>query len=178
MQMSATEHTALHGAAGSHTSPSTPPLLQEVLSFNLGQEQYGIDILKVQEIRGYTAPTRIAGASHEVKGVMNLRGDVVPIIDLRLKFGLPDAFDDATVTIILSVANRVFGIVVDGVSDVRSLPGSSVKPAPTLDSGAAQSFITGLATLSEGDPSKLLILIDIERLITGVDLDTAGRLVQ
>src|SRR5262245_985029 len=104
---------------------------REFLTFRLGAEEYGIEILKVQEIRGWEVPTAIAGTPEFIKGVINLRGTIVPIVDLRLKFGLEKAaYDEFTVVIILSVARRVVGIVVDAVSDVVTLQPQQIKPAP------------------------------------------------
>jgi purine-binding chemotaxis protein CheW len=148
------------------------------LSFRLGDEEYGIDILKVQEIRGYEAPTRIAGAPAFIKGVVNLRGVIVPIVDLRLKFGLDSAaYDGFTVAIILNVAARVVGIVVDSVSDVVELTLEQVRPAPEFNGAVDANHITGLGALRQGETERLLILTDIEQLIGSadmglVDLDT------
>jgi purine-binding chemotaxis protein CheW len=148
---------------------------QEYLTFRLGGEEYGIDILKVQEIRGYDAVTRIANAPSFIKGVINLRGVIVPIIDLRVKFNLGDAkYDAFTVVIILNVANRVVGVVVDSVSDVLELNGEQIKPAPEFSSMLDASYITGLGSVKtsvEGkDDERMLILVDIERLMTGSDM--------
>ncbi|HYP34257.1 MAG TPA: chemotaxis protein CheW, partial [Burkholderiaceae bacterium] len=116
---------------------------REYLSFKLGAEEYGIDILKVQEIRGYENPTRIANAAHFIKGVVNLRGVIVPIVDLRLKLGCGADFNAFTVVIVLNVKGRVIGAVVDSVSDVCELGGDMIKPAPLMNSGVDMSFITG-----------------------------------
>src|SRR5512135_2459991 len=104
---------------------------REYLTFSLGQEEYGIDILKVQEIRGYDTVTRIANSPAFIKGVINLRGIIVPIVDMRIKFNLDHAdYNEMTVVIILNVAGRVIGMVVDGVSDVITLKSEQIKPAP------------------------------------------------
>ena len=109
---------------------------EEFLSFRLGAEEYGIDILKVQEIRGYESVTRIANAPSFIKGVTNLRGTIVPIVDLRLKFGLGEpTYDSFTVVIILNVARRVVGVVVDSVSDVTELTAEQIRPAPDFSTG-------------------------------------------
>lgn len=106
---------------------------QEFLVFTLGDEEYGIDILKVQEIRGYDQVTRIANTPSFIKGVTNLRGVIVPIIDLRVKFSQQDvSYNDNTVVIVLNFSQRVVGIVVDGVSDVLSLSADQIRPAPSL----------------------------------------------
>ncbi|HBZ75578.1 MAG TPA: chemotaxis protein CheW, partial [Leclercia adecarboxylata] len=107
------------------------PSGQEFLVFTLGDEEYGIDILKVQEIRGYDQVTRIANTPDFIKGVTNLRGVIVPIVDLRVKFSQGDVeYDDNTVVIVLNLGQRVVGIVVDGVSDVLSLTAEQIRPAP------------------------------------------------
>jgi len=135
---------------------------RELLTFTLGAESYGLDILKVQEIRGYEPPTRIANAPDFIKGVINLRGHIVPIIDLRLKLSVGEArYDGSTVVIILNVLGRVVGVVVDGVSDVITLPEDAVKPAPEFGSVLDTQYIMGLATV-EG---QLLIITDIEKLM-------------
>jgi len=135
---------------------------RELLTFTLGTESYGLDILKVQEIRGYEPPTRIANAPDFIKGVINLRGHIVPIVDLRLKLSVGEArYDGSTVVIILNVLGRVVGVVVDGVSDVITLPEDAVKPAPEFGSVLDTQYILGLATV-EG---QLLIITDIEKLM-------------
>lgn len=141
--------------------------LREMLTFRLGDEEYGIDILRVQEIRGYEAPTRIANAPAHVKGVINLRGVIVPIVDLRLKFGLAEAgYDRFTVVIILNVGQRVVGAVVDSVSDVIEIAPDQVRAAPELEAGVDASHITGIGTLGE----RMLVLIDIERLMLSTQM--------
>ena len=142
---------------------------REFLTFKLGGEEYGIDILKVQEIRGYEAVTRIANAPAFIKGVVNLRGVIVPIVDLRVKFALGEArYDAFTVVIILNVGGRVVGAVVDSVSDVLELGEGQIKPAPELDSLLQAGHILGLGTAAGGE--RLLILLDIERLIGSAEL--------
>ena len=155
--------TALHGAT------------REYLSFKLGAEEYGIDILKVQEIRGYENPTRIANAAHFIKGVVNLRGVIVPIVDMRLRFGLSDVqYNSFTVVIILNIANRTVGMVVDSVSDVLELGKDHIKPAPELNSSVDSSFITGIGTIKTGqgdnESERMLILMDIEGLMSSADM--------
>jgi purine-binding chemotaxis protein CheW len=144
----------------------------EFLTFRLGVESYGIEILKVQEIRGWEVPTAIANTPAFIKGVINLRGIIVPIVDLRLKFGLGNAtYDSLTVVIILSVARRVVGIVVDAVSDVVTLLPQDVRPAPEFGAALDTRFITGLGTLGE----RMLILADIERLMTSRDMQLVAQ---
>ena len=140
----------------------------EFLTFRLGIESYGIEILKVQEIRGYEAPTAIANAPAFIKGVINLRGVIVPILDLRIKFQLSQAnYDEFTVAIILNVAGRVVGVVVDSVSDVLTLANDSIRPTPEFASAAFDTrYITGLGTVDD----RMLILLDIEKLMTGADM--------
>ena len=135
---------------------------QEFLTFRLGEEEYAIDILKVQEIRGYDAVTRIAGAPEFVKGVINLRGTIVPIVDLRIKLKMGTIeYTPFTVTIILNVGERVVGIVVDSVSDVVGMDAGQIRPAPDFASGLDTSYILGLGTLDE----RMLIVVDIEKLM-------------
>ncbi|MBN8486280.1 MAG: chemotaxis protein CheW [Burkholderiales bacterium] len=144
---------------------------REYLSFKLGHEEYGIDILKVQEIRGYEQPTRIANAPHFIKGVVNLRGVIVPIVDMRLRFELPDVkYDAFTVVIILNIAHRTVGMVVDSVSDVLELPAGQIKPAPEFNGAIDASYITGLGTIKHGDDERMLILMDIEQMMTSADM--------
>jgi purine-binding chemotaxis protein CheW len=146
--------------------PVTPK--KEFLTFRLGSESYGIDILKVQEIRGYEQPTTIANAPAFIKGVINLRGVIVPILDLRVKFRLPETkYDEFTVVIILNVASRVVGVVVDSVSDVLSLDPDAIRPTPEFASATFDTkYITGLANLDDG----MLIMLDIEKLMTSSDM--------
>ncbi|WP_374351781.1 chemotaxis protein CheW [Chitinimonas sp.] len=142
----------------------------EYLVFTLGREEYGIDILKVQEIRGYDHVTGIANTPAFIKGVINLRGIIVPIVDLRIKFALGEpSYDQFTVVIILNVARRVIGIVVDGVSDVITLNGEQIKPAPEFGATLNTEFIQGLGTVEE----RMIILADIERLLTSREMQLA-----
>lgn len=147
---------------------------QQVLTFVLGSETYGVDILRVQEIRGWSAVTRIPHAPVHVLGVLNLRGSIVPIVDLRMRFALERAeYTNLTVIVVLSVhsasGRRDFGVVVDGVSDVVSVDESAVKPAPDLGSRAATEHIRGLVSVAE----RMVMLLDIDQLI-GADLIPAG----
>jgi len=137
------------------------------LTFTLGDEEYGIDILTVQEIRGYDAVTTIANMPDFIKGVINLRGIIVPIVDMRIKFSLGDVtYDEMTVVIILNVADRVVGMVVDGVSDVISLNESQIKEAPEFGSVLDTQYLKGLGVVDE----RMLILIDIENLMTSKEM--------
>ncbi len=140
---------------------------REYLTFTLGKEEYGIDILKVQEIRGYEAVTKIANAPEFIKGVVNLRGTIVPIIDMRIKFSLGNAeYNQFTVVIILNVAARVVGMVVDSVSDVIQLSAGQIRPAPDFSSTFDTRYITGLGTVDQ----RMLILVDIEKLMSASDM--------
>lgn len=140
---------------------------QEFLVFTLGDEEYGIEILKVQEIRGYDQVTRIANTPEFIKGVTNLRGVIVPIIDLRVKFSQPDVeYNDNTVVIVLNLEHRVVGIVVDGVSDVLSLTHEQIRPAPEFAVTMSTEYLTGLGALGE----RMLILVDIEKLLSSEEM--------
>lgn len=141
---------------------------RELLTFSLGNEEYGIDILKVQEIRGYDAVTAIANTPKFIKGVINLRGIIVPIIDMRIKFGFGCVtYDQFTVVIILNVANRVVGIVVDGVSDVIALRSDQLKPPPESTASLNTQYIIGLGAVDD----RMIILLDIEKLMISRDMD-------
>jgi len=145
----------------------------EVLSFRLGKEEYGISILKVQEIRGYDAVTRIANAPAFLKGVINLRGQIVPIVDMRIRFALGQAeYDAFTVVIILNIGRQVIGMVVDSVSDVVTLAPEQVRPAPSIGGGIDADHLLGLGTVGE----RMLILLDIERLMASPDMGLATTL--
>ena len=168
----------VHGAVAA--APVEPPPAsanpREVLSFRLGSEEYGIDILRVQEIRSFETCTHLANTPAFIKGVVNLRGVIVPIIDLRLKFGLDEAqFNDSTVTIVLTVAGRVVGVVVDSVSDVLQLAPDQIQPPPAFNGNVQAEHITGVATVQNGDARRMLILLDIERLMTGFDMGLFER---
>ena len=140
---------------------------REYLTFRLDQEEYGIDILKVQEIRGYEKPTRIANAPGFIKGVVNLRGTIVPIVDMRLKFNCAQAeYNSFTVVIILNLRSRIVGIVVDSVSDVMELAPENGKAAPEIDSSIDSSAVVGLGSVGE----RMLILLDIEKLMSSMDM--------
>ena len=139
----------------------------EYLTFTLGPEEYGMDILKVQEIRGYDAVTKIANAPDFIKGVINLRGVIVPIVDLRIKFRLGDpTYDQFTVVIILNIGKRVMGIVVDGVSDVIQLNADNLRPAPEFGSILDTRYILGLGTVDE----RMIIIVDIEKLMSSQEM--------
>ncbi|WP_054180680.1 chemotaxis protein CheW [Trabulsiella odontotermitis] len=143
------------------------PTGQEFLVFTLGDEEYGIDILKVQEIRGYDQVTRIANTPTFIKGVTNLRGVIVPIVDLRVKFSQQEVeYDENTVVIVLNLSQRVVGIVVDGVSDVLSLTSDQIRPAPEFAVTLSTEYLTGLGALGD----RMLILVNIEKLLNSEEM--------
>jgi purine-binding chemotaxis protein CheW len=142
--------------------------VSEYLTFTLGSEEYAIDILKVQEIRGYEQPTLIANSPAFIKGVINLRGIIVPIVDLRIKFNLSTVeYTPFTVVIILNIAGRVIGVVVDSVSDVLTLSGQQIRPAPDFSATFDTKYILGLATVDD----RMFIVTDIEQLMTSSDME-------
>lgn len=148
--------------------------VQEFLAFTLGQEEYGIDILKVQEIRGYEAVTRIANAPNFLKGVINLRGIIVPIVDMRIKFNLGEpTYDQFTVVIILNIEGRIVGMVVDSVSDVMTLLPEQVRPAPEMGTTFSGDFLIGLGTLEE----RMLILVDIVKLMSSAEMGLVDEVI-
>ena len=139
----------------------------EFLTFTLGNEEYAIEILKVQEIRGYDAVTHIVNAPSFIKGVVNLRGIIVPIVDMRIKFNLPNVdYNEFTVVIILNISGRVMGIVVDSVSDVITLSDEQIKPAPDFSAHMDTGYLIGLGTVNE----RMLILMDIEKLMSSREM--------
>ncbi len=158
----ATGTTPSRAPAATPAAPASARIT-EFLAFKLGGEEYGIDILRVQEIRSYEKPTRIANAPHHILGVVNLRGLIVPIVDLRLKFQLePAAYDGFTVTIVLGMGSRVVGIVVDAVSDVITLAPEQLRPVPELHSSIDSEHLLAIGAVDE----RMLILMDIEKLMT------------
>ena len=161
------QHVAQHEAARAQTHAGG-----EFLTFRLGEEEYGIDILRVQEIRSYEQPTRIANSPAFLKGVVNLRGVIVPIVDMRIKFNLGKVeYNEFTVVIILNVSGRVVGMVVDSVSDVITLESEQIKEAPQFSGTSGTDYITGIGTLAD----RMLILIDIERLMLSRDMGLADE---
>ena len=155
-------------------SASTAPSAQ-YLTFQLGEEEYGIDILKVQEIRSYERPTRMAQAPEFIKGVTDLRGVIVPIVDLRLMLRCPKAnYTDFTVVIILNVRGMVIGVVVDAVADVVALTRDMIKPAPQLQTQLDATFVTGIASVDQ----RMLVMMDIEALLESAELGLVVKGVQ
>ncbi|HUW50066.1 MAG TPA: chemotaxis protein CheW [Sulfuricella sp.] len=144
----------------------------EFLTFTLGHEEYGMEITKVQEIRGYDAVTKLANTPDFLKGITNLRGIIVPIIDMRIKFNLEHAeYNDLTVVIIINVAHRVVGMVVDGVSDVITLAPDQIKPAPEFGGAIDTQYVMGIGTVDD----RMLILVDIEKLMSSQDMELVDR---
>ena len=145
----------------------------EYLTFRLGQEEYGIDILRVQEIRSYEQPTRLAHAPDFIKGVIDLRGVIVPIVDLRLKLHCAQAeYTDFTVVIILNVRGTVMGVVVDAVADVVALTREAIKPAPQFQSQLDAAFVTGIARMGD----RMLIMMDIESLLDSAEMGLVAQI--
>jgi purine-binding chemotaxis protein CheW len=154
------------------TSTRSSGASREFLTFTLGHEEYAIDILCVQEIRGYDQVTAIANSPAFIKGVINLRGAIVPIVDLRIKFALESvSYDQFTVVIILSVMNRIIGMVVDSVSDVIALEEEAMRPAPEFGGSFDTRYLMGLATVDE----RMLILVDIEKLMSASDMSLVNE---
>ncbi len=140
-----------------------PAATSQFLTFLLGDEQYGVEILKVQEIRGYSAVTPIPNTPTHIKGVINLRGTVVPVVDLRAKFSLMTAeYNKFTVIIVVTVRDKVMGLVVDGVSDVLDIAATEVRVAPEFGANVDTRFISGMATVGD----RMTVLLDIERLLS------------
>ena len=146
---------------------------EQFLSFILAEEEYAVDILRVQEIKGWTRPTPIPNTPRYLKGVINLRGTIVPIVDLRQRFGLKTLeYGPTTVVIVLRVDSgdreRIMGIVVDAVSEVYNIPTDEVQEAPEIGASLDIEFVKGLATIDE----KMVILLDIDHLLNSGDLST------
>ncbi|WP_116366325.1 chemotaxis protein CheW [Parahaliea mediterranea] len=139
----------------------------EFLVFSLGEEEYAVDILKVQEIRGYDNVTRIANTPDFIKGLANLRGVIVPVVDLRIKFRLDKVeYNEQTVVIVVCIEERIVGIVVDGVSDAMSLTAEQIKPAPEFGVSMPVDYLSGLGSVDD----RMLVLVDIERLLTSEEM--------
>ena len=140
---------------------------QEFLAFTLGSEEYGIDLLRVQEVRSYQEPTRMAHAPSFIKGVINLRGVIVPIIDMRMKFNLAQVnYDEATVVIMLNIGTRVMGMVADGVSDVITLAPEQLRPVPELSSAIGNEHLLAIGSIQD----RMLILLDIVKLMSSAEM--------
>jgi len=140
----------------------------QYLTFALGEEQYGVQILRVQEIKGYTGVTRIPNTPDYVKGVLNLRGTIVPIVDLRMKFGMEQQeYDKKTVIIVVEVKGRIMGIIVDAVSDVMNIAAKDIQPAPEFGGAVDVGFINGIGSYGE----KLVAFLDIDRVLSVAGTD-------
>lgn len=137
-------------------------LQSQYLTVNLAHEEYGIDILAVREIRGWSQVTRIPQAPHYVLGVLNLRGAIVPMLDLRLRFGLErEEYTQTTVTVIVTVAGRLFGVVVDGVSDVMDVSSDRIRPVPDMGTAVDTEYLKGLTSVAE----RMVLLLDVDKLL-------------
>ena len=167
MSLDTTASPAHTSAPKVATLVSAATSLREFLAFKLGPEEYGIDILRVQEIRSYEEPTRIANAPPFIKGVVNLRGVIVPIVDMRLKFNLEQvSYDSFTVVIVLNIGNRVMGMVVDAVSDVITLTPEQLRPVPEFNSAIAGDHLLAIGAVQD----RMLILVDIEKLMASPEM--------
>ncbi|MDP1657139.1 MAG: chemotaxis protein CheW [Hylemonella sp.] len=157
-------------AAHSNSQPSAEQTVAasgQYLTLRLGNEEYAIDILRVQEIRSYEEPTRMVNAPSYIKGVVNLRGVIVPIVDLRMKLNLEKVeYNEFTVVIILNVRGTVIGAVVDSVSDVVTLSAQAIKPAPQFEAAIDARFITGLANVGE----RMLIVMNMDALMSNAEM--------
>ena len=141
--------------------------VREFLAFKLGAEEYGINIQCVQEIRSYEEPTRMANMPAFIKGVVNLRGVIVPILDMRIKFNLESvSYDVFTVVMVLNIGRQVVGLVVDGVTDVITLMSEQLLPVPEFSSAIGSDYLMAIGSLE----SRMLILLDIEKLMTGAEM--------
>jgi purine-binding chemotaxis protein CheW len=146
--------------------------IREFLAFKLGTEEYGIDILRVQEIRSYEAPTRMASAPAHILGVINLRGVIVPILDMRIKLNLTQVdYDTFTVVIVLNIGSQVVGMVVDGVSDVISLTAEQLCTVPEFSSTIGSDHLLAIGSVQE----RMLILLDIDKLMRSPEMGLVGN---
>jgi len=150
------------------TIPAAAPApVRELLAFMLGREAYGIDIRAVREIRAYGGVTAIAGAPAHLKGVINLRGEIVPVVDLRLKFGAGEAgFTPFTLLVVVEAGRRTAGLVVDVVSDVLAVPAGAIRPAPEVAAAFDRGSVVGLATLE----AHMLVVLDVARLLASPEM--------
>ncbi|HED34865.1 MAG TPA: chemotaxis protein CheW [Gammaproteobacteria bacterium] len=153
---------------------------KEFLTFFLAGEEYGVDILRVQEIKGWDSVTNIPNTPDYIRGVINIRGSIVPIIDMRLRFNLEmKEYDATTVVIVLNVvkngkANRTMGVVVDAVSDVYNVPADDVKASPDFGTAVDTEFVTGLATIDE----KMIIVLDIDHMLNAAELAVVDKIAE
>lgn len=169
------EGSAIAPMKAARRSAAAAVPVQEFLAFRLGAEEYGIDILRVQEIRSYEPPTRMANAPNFIKGVVNLRGVIVPIIDMRIKFAIePVHYDGSTVVIVLNIGKRVIGIVVDAVSDVITLAPEQMRAVPEFSAAIASEHLLAIGTVED----RMLILVDIDKLMSGSDIGLLEQTLQ
>ena len=172
--LSETTASSMPGSAGADFAAAVTSI-REFLAFKLGAEEYGIDILLVQEIRSFEPPTRMNYTSRHVLGVVNLRGVIVPIVDMRLRFNLePVCYDTFTVVIVLNLGQRVIGMVVDGVSDVVSLTAEQLRPVPEFSSTIGSDHVLAIGSIQE----RMLILLDIEKLMSSADMGLVAQTLQ
>lgn len=165
-----TPNSATRLAPAPGTAQAVMTNIREFLAFKIGNEEYGVDILRVQEIRSYEKPTTIANATGDLKGVVNLRGVIVPIIDLRVKLGITEVqYNQLTVVIVLNIGHRVVGAVVDGVSDVLTLQREQLRPVPALRGGFDSEHLLAIGSVGE----RMLILLDIEKFLANTALADA-----
>lgn len=149
-----------------HAPAAATAVPVQYLTVNLANEEYAIDILAVREIRGWTPVTRIPQAPPYVLGVLNLRGTIVPVLDLRLRFGLTrEAYDATTVTVIVNVAGRLFGVVVDAVSDVLDVAADDVRPVPDMGTAVDTEYLKGLTAVAD----RMVLLLDVDKLLQPQD---------
>ena len=149
--------------------------IRKFLAFKLGDEEYGMDILRVQEIRSFERPTRMVNAPAYILGVVNLRGVIVPIIDMRIKFNLAQVnYDTFTVVIVLNIGKQVVGMVVDGVSDVITLTPEQLRPVPEFSAAIGSDHLLAIGSLE----NRMLILLDIEKLMTSAEMGLVTQAVQ
>ncbi len=152
---------------GSRAAAQAATRIREFLAFKLGREEYGVDILRVQEIRSYEQPTRMVNAPAHVLGVVNLRGVIVPIVDMRIKFNLEQVdYDAFTVVIVLNIGKQVIGMVVDGVSDVLTLTPEQLRPVPEFSSAIDSRHVMAIGSVAE----RMLILLDIEQVMGSAEM--------
>ncbi len=165
--------TLLAPAQASSQAATSAAAIREFLAFKLGREEYGIDILRVQEIRSYEPPTRMVNAPGFILGVVNLRGVIVPIIDMRIKFGMDEVkYDSFTVVIVLNIGKQVVGMVVDSVSDVISLTPDQLRPAPEFSGAIDGNSVLAIGSVGQ----RMLILLDIEKLMGGADMGLGDQM--
>jgi len=161
-------------AVGTRSTGQTSSYSRQFLTLRLGQEEYAIDILSVQEIRSYEEPTRMVNSPSFIKGVVNLRGVIVPIVDLRMKLNLEKIeYNEFTVVIILNVRGTVIGAVVDSVSDVVTLAEDAIQPAPQFEASLDARFITGLANIGD----RMLIVMNMEALMSNAEMGMLAAVV-